>query len=387
MILTVNAGSSSLKVAVFDPSEALAEVASGTVSRIGGAAAMKTVDRLHGERASVVEAADHDEALARLIAALAPVWADQPLTAVGHRIVHGGSALTEPRVLDDATMAELARLEPLAPLHVPINLACVRAARAAAPSVVQVGCFDTGFHQTMPWVQSAFALPARFYDEGLRRYGFHGLSYTSVSRRLKAMHPELHAGRVIVAHLGNGASMCAVAGGESRATTMGFSTLDGLAMGTRCGQIDPGALLHLMRFEGMGLEELERLLYRESGLLGLSGVSADMRDVEAAGTPAAEAAIAYFVARAQREIGGLTAVLGGLDALVFCGGIGENSRRVRADIVAGLGYLGLAIDADANARNATDMSAGPTPVLVIPTSEEEVIAEAAARLAGGPTTA
>ena len=386
MILTVNAGSSSLKVAVFDPSDGLAEVASGTVSRIGGAAAMKTVDRLAGETSASVEAADHEQALAHLIAALAPVWGDRPLSAVGHRIVHGGSTLTEPRLLDDATLAELARLEPLAPLHLPINLDCVRAARAAAPSVPQIGCFDTGFHQTMPWVQSAFALPPRFYDEGLRRYGFHGLSYTSVAGRLKAQYPELHAGRVIIAHLGNGASMCAMAGGESQATTMGFSTLDGLAMGTRCGQIDPGALLHLMRFEGFGLEELERLLYRESGLLGLSGVSADMRDVEAAATPASEAAIAYFVARAQREIGGLTAVLGGLDALVFCGGIGENSGRVRADIVAGLGYLGLAIDADANARSAAEVSAGPTPVLVIRTSEEEVIAAAAARLTGGPAT-
>jgi len=253
-----------------------------------------------------------------------------------------------------------------------------------APSVPQIGCFDTGFHHTMPWTQQAFALPPRFHEEGLRRYGFHGLSYTSVARQLKARHPGLHAGRVIVAHLGNGASMCAMRAGESLATTMGFSTLDGLAMGTRCGQIDPGALLHLMRVNGLDHDALEQLLYRESGLLGLSGVSADMRDVEAAGTEASERAIAYFVARAQREIGGLTAVLGGLDALVFCGGIGENSTRIRAAIVDGLDYLGLAIDPDANARNATDISAGPTPVLVIRTSEEEVIAEAARRLTAGP---
>ena len=383
MILTVNAGSSSLKIAVFAP-KGLSEAASGVVSRIGPAATMSTVDPVNGKATRAVDATDHRQALERLFAAFAPLLDRQPLSAVGHRIVHGGGIFTEPRVLDDTTIAELERLAPLAPLHQPINLACVRAAAMVAPSVPQIGCFDTGFHHTMPWTQQAFALPPRFHEEGLRRYGFHGLSYTSVARQLKARHPGLHAGRVIVAHLGNGASMCAMRAGESLATTMGFSTLDGLAMGTRCGQIDPGALLHLMRVNGLDHDALEQLLYRESGLLGLSGVSADMRDVEAAGTEASERAIAYFVARAQREIGGLTAVLGGLDALVFCGGIGENSTRIRAAIVDGLDYLGLAIDPDANARNATDISAGPTPVLVIRTSEEEVIAEAARRLTAGP---
>ncbi|MEW5422057.1 acetate/propionate family kinase [Amorphus sp. 3PC139-8] len=380
MILTVNAGSSSLKVAVFNRGGELAEVASGMVARIGTNAVIKLTDDVRGETSGAVEARDHGEALARLIEALAPVWEHRPLSVVGHRIVHGGPNLHAPRLLDNDVVAELERLEPLAPLHQPINLACVRAVADIAPAIPQVGCFDTGFHHTMPWTQSAFALPQQFHEEGLRRYGFHGLSYTSVSRRLEALRPDLLAGRVIIAHLGNGASMCALSEGRSVATTMGFSTLDGLVMGTRCGQIDPGALLHLMRAYGMTLEELERLLYRKSGLTALSGAGGDMRDIEAAGTDAAESAIAFFAARAKREIGGLTAVLGGLDGLVFCGGIGENSARIRSEIVDGLGYLGLKIDSEANIANAAEVGVGATPILVVRTSEEEVIAEAAHRL-------
>ncbi|WP_018700886.1 acetate/propionate family kinase [Amorphus coralli] len=381
MILTVNAGSSSLKVALYERGGGEpVRVASAMVARIGHEAVLSIAGEGTEKSSRPVEAADHTEALARLVEALAPYQGEAPLSVVGHRIVHGGTTLHEPRVLDAGLLAELAKLERLAPLHQPINLACVRAVEALVPGAVQVGCFDTGFHHTMPWAQTAFALPPRYYDEGLRRYGFHGLSYTSVSRSLEKSHPALHAGRVVVAHLGNGASACAMKSGLGQATTMGFSTLDGLAMGTRCGQIDPGALIHLQRAYGMGLEELERLLYHDSGLIALSGVGADMRDIEAAGTEASERAIDYFVARAVREIGGLVAVLGGLDALVFCGGIGENSARVRAEIVAGLGFLGLELDPVANDRNAGTISRGPTPALVIPTDEEAVIAEACARL-------
>lgn len=384
MILTVNAGSSSLKVALYERGGEPRRVASAMVSRIGGTAQLALAPEGGAKTTAPVKAADHEAALARILEALAAFWERQPLSVVGHRIVHGGTELHEPRLLDDALVAELGKLERLAPLHQPINLACVRAVGRLVPSVPQVGCFDTGFHHTMPWAQTAFALPPHFYDEGLRRYGFHGLSYTSVARSLKEAHPTLHAGRVVVAHLGNGASACAMKGGLSQATTMGFSTLDGLAMGTRCGQIDPGVLVHLLRAYGMSLEELERLLYHDSGLVALSGVGSDMRDIEAAGSEASERAIDYFVARAVREIGGLVAVLGGLDGLVFCGGIGENSSRIRAEIVAGLAFLGLELDPDANDRNAGTISRGATPALVIRTDEEAVIADAANRLTDAP---
>ena len=286
--------------------------------------------------------------------------------------------------VDGALLAELDGLAPFAPLHQPHNLAGIRAAMAAFPGVPQVACFDTAFHRNHPWVNDAFALPRALYDEGVRRYGFHGLSYDFIAGELARIAPQLAAGRVVVAHLGNGASMCAIQDGRSVASTMGFSALDGLPMGTRCGQLDPGVLLYLMDQKGMSAGQISDLLYRRSGLLGLSGLSNDMRTLEAADTPEAAQAIDFFVFRCQREVGAMAAALGGIDALVFCGGIGENSRLIRARICERLGWMGIEIDHTRNAANARVISAelARTTVLVLPTDEELVIARAARAAVG-----
>jgi acetate kinase len=320
-------------------------------------------------------------AVAAILDAVDPVVGADGVAGVGHRIVHGGTDYTAPAELTDAVLGDLARFEPFAPLHQPHNLAAVRAARDAFPGAVQIGCFDTAFHRGHPWVNDTFALPRHFYDEGVRRYGFHGLSYEYVSGRLDAIDPDDHHRRTIIAHLGNGASMCAVRGGRSVASSMGFSALDGLPMGTRCGQLDPGVVLYLLQQKDMDVAAITDLLYRESGLKGLSGLSNDMRELEASGAEAAEQAIAYFVHRIRREIGAMAAVMGGLDTLVFTGGIGEHSDRIRGEVCAGMDWLGLALDPDANATGATVISAGRVTVRVIPTDEERVIARAvAARL-------
>ncbi|MEO1000102.1 MAG: acetate/propionate family kinase, partial [Pseudomonadota bacterium] len=290
-----------------------------------------------------------------------------------------------PVVLDDAVIAELSRFSPFAPLHQPHNLAGVAAARAAFPGTLQVACFDTAFHRGHPWVNDVFALPRDFYDRGVRRYGFHGLSYEFIANRLAHLAPTLHAGRVVVAHLGNGASMCAMQGGRSVGSTMGFSALDGLPMGTRCGQLDPGVILYLLSQEGMTPDEIADLLYTRSGLLGLSGLSNDMRRLEAAGTREAGEAIDYFVFRIRRELGALAAVLGGLDALVFTGGIGEHSAMVRERVCEGMGWFGIELDRAANAAAETVISTalGRVRVMVVPTDEEFVIARAAEALLAG----
>ena len=247
------------------------------------------------------------------------------------------------------------------------------------PGVPQVACFDTAFHRNHPWVNDTFALPRSFYDQGVRRYGFHGLSYDYVSGELARIAPQLAEGRVVIAHLGNGASMCALQDGRSMASTMGFSALDGLPMGTRSGQLDPGVLLYLMDQRRMSAAEISDLLYKKSGLLGLSGLSNDMRTLEAAGTPEAAQAIDYFVFRAQREVGAMAAALGGIDALVFCGGIGENSRLIRARICERLDWMGIEIDHQRNAANDRVISSemARTTVMIVPTNEELVIARAA----------
>ncbi|MFD2857194.1 acetate/propionate family kinase [Seohaeicola zhoushanensis] len=278
-------------------------------------------------------------------------------------------------------IAQLTALNPLAPLHQPHNLAAVAAAQAAFPEALQIGCFDTAFHRGHPFVNDAFALPRHLYDEGVRRYGFHGLSYDYVTGVVAQQRPDLARGRVVVCHLGNGASMCAVQGGRSIGSTMGFSALDGLPMGTRCGQLDPGVLLYLMA-RGMGAAQIEQMLYLESGLKGLSGISHDMRTLLASAAPEAAEAIDYYVFRIKRELGAMAAVMGGLDAVVFCGGIGENAAPIRARVIEGLGFLGLQLDAAANAVNATDIGIGPTEILVIRTDEERVIARAVARALG-----
>lgn len=382
-LLTLNAGSSSLKFSLFT-------LGGNGPKRhtVGGfdrdkAPGEVTLENVDGSRETLALAnpGELDCAFAAVLA-----WCDAQddfgdIVAVGHRVVHGGMHFDRPVVLDEAAMAQLATFEPLAPLHQPHNLEGVRQAQAAFPKALQVGCFDTAFHRTHPFVNDTFALPHKFYAEGVRRYGFHGLSYDYVSGTLD---PALRAGRVVIAHLGNGASMCAMKDGKSVGSTMGFSPLDGLPMGTRCGQIDPGVLLYLMQHYGMDGDEIASLLYKESGLKGMSGLTNDMRVLLSSDDRHAKQAIDYFVFRIRREIGGMAAVLGGLDALVFTGGIGENAAPIRAMVCEGFDWLGLALDDDANHRNVMRIHADDCAiqVLVVPTDEELKIAQYTAELLG-----
>ncbi|MEM6536469.1 MAG: acetate/propionate family kinase [Pseudomonadota bacterium] len=379
VILTLNAGSSSIKFSVFTLNGSLSLQAQGQVANIGANPQLVIDWGVKKERLPI-GASDHAGVLAVILDALSPALDRRDVIGVGHRIVHGGESFTKPAVLTAAAIERLAALEPLAPLHQPQNLSGVAAAQSAFPNALQVGCFDTAFHRGRPWVSDAFALPRRYFDEGVRRYGFHGLSYQYIAQRLKEEWPSLAAGRVVVAHLGNGASMCAMRDGVSVAATMGFSALDGLPMGTRCGQLDPGVVLHLLE-RGMTCAELTSLLYEESGLKGLSGLSNDMQTLLASSAPEAADAVNYFTFCVRREIGGMAAILGGLDGLVFCGGIGERASVVRQQALEGLEHLGLIVDAAANQHNAPLIGAGSAPILIIPTDEERVIAEATAALA------
>jgi acetate kinase len=295
--------------------------------------------------------------------------------AVGHRMAHGGLKFTQPTAIDDNVLAELEKLVPLVPLHQPHNLAAVRGVQQLRPDLLQVACFDTSFHRGRQSVTERFGLPDEMFQEGIRRWGFHGLSYEFIAGRLKKIAPALAEGRVIVAHLGSGASLCAMRGGRCVDTTMSFSALDGLPMGTRCGSLDPGVILFLLQ-RGMTASQIESLLYKKSGLLGISGVSNDVRDLLQSDQPRAAEAIEYFVYRIIREIGSLTAALNGIDALVFTAGVGENSPLIRERVCRGLGYLSIAIDAEANQKGRGRISPdGASPsVWVISTDEEGVIA-------------
>ncbi len=379
-VLTLNAGSSSVKFSVFTQNDMLVEQASGQVENLGEDAQL-IVNYRDARDSRSTGKTDHAGALVAILEAISPILAGRPVDGVGHRIVHGGVDFSAPALLTDDVMERLSTLSPLAPLHQPFNLVGVAAAQRAFPEAIQVGCFDTAFHRAHPWVNDTFALPRRFYTEGVRRYGFHGLSYQYIRDCLKRDYPDLASGRVIVAHLGNGASMCAIKNGVSVGSTMGFSALDGLPMGTRCGQLDPGVLLYFME-QGMDANEISALLYRESGLKGLSGISHDMRTLLASDAPEAGEAIDYYVFRVRRELGAMTAVLGGLDAVVFCGGIGEHAAPVRARALEGLEYLGLNVDPIGNDRNGPLISKGPVPILVIATDEERIIAEATASVLG-----
>lgn len=376
-ILTLNAGSSSIKFALYEAHERLDVRMRGQVENIGGAAMLQVKAANDEKSTRPVDVKDHAGALRQILDVVQSNSNGARVAAVGHRITHGGPDFAEPFVLDAASLVRLRGYMPWAPLHQPYNIAAVEGAAEVFPDAIQVGCFDTGFHRGHPWVSDAYALPRRYYDQGLRRYGFHGLSYRSVSSQLAALAPEIAQGKVVIAHLGNGASMCAIKNGKSVASTMGFTALDGLAMGTRCGSIDPGVLLYLLQEEGLTPAQLSHVLYRESGLLGLSGMASDMRTLESSDAPAARQAIEYFVHRIRSELGALAMTLGGLDALVFCGGIGENSHFVRAEVCRDLGWLGIAIDDAANRASRTHIGSGPMPVLVVRTDEEAVIAAAA----------
>ncbi|MFV0297687.1 MAG: acetate/propionate family kinase [Hyphomicrobiaceae bacterium] len=383
-VLTLNAGSSSLKIALF-PAMGDRAMVTGLVDSIGPGAVL-TLKKATGEAITPAsgDMCTHAAAIQVAVTSLGTAFPGLELLAVGHRVVHGGAHYAAPITIGDKELEFLETLAPFAPLHQPHNLAGIRAAVETFPGVPQVACFDTAFHRNHPWVNDTFALPRALYDEGVRRYGFHGLSYEYVAGELHRIAPHLSDGRVVVAHLGNGASMCAMQDGRSMASTMGFSALDGLPMGTRSGQLDPGVVLYLMDQRGMSATDISDLLYKKSGLLGLSGLSNDMRTLEQAGTPETAQAIDYFVFRAQREVGAMAAALGGIDALVFCGGIGENSRLIRARICERLGWMGIEIDHDRNSRNAAVISSemARTTVMIVPTNEELVIARAARKAAG-----
>lgn len=376
LVLTLNAGSSSIKFALYAAADEPREEVTGQVDALGDEAALTLTPKGAEKTRTELGPTDHAAAVEAILEALAPHMAGRAIAGVGHRVVHGGPDLDAPVRLDAAMMARLEDLVPLAPLHQPHNLAAIRAARGAFPDAVQVAAFDTAFHRGKPWVADTYALPRDYYARGIRRYGFHGLSYDYIAGVLAREYPDLARARVVVAHLGNGASLSALSGGRSIATSMGFTALDGLAMGTRPGRIDPGVLLHLMQEDGMDAAALTRLLYHESGLKGLSGISHDMRRLLASDSEKAAEAIDYYVYTLAREIAAMTASLGGLDALVFTGGIGENAALIRARALERLGFLGLAIDPAANAENAAEIHAGACPVLVIPTDEERIIARA-----------
>jgi acetate kinase len=381
-ILVVNAGSSSLKFSLFrlDAASALQLAARGLIEGIGSRPRLLVRDGADQVLAKRDCSADQLSTVEDAIA-LADSWRrehfpHEPLLAVGHRIVHGGAHYSEPVRIDASVFAALEGLIPLAPLHQPHNLAAIRAFHEAEPQLPQIGCFDTAFHRTHAQLADMYALPLEYYEAGIRRYGFHGLSYEFVAGTLSALAPDIANGRVIIAHLGNGASLCALQAGRSVYSTMGFSTLDGIPMGTRPGAIDPGVLLYLAGQRNMSAAALESLLYKGSGLLGVSGVSSDMRLLLTSPEPSARLALDYFIYQIAKEIGALTAVLGGLDGLVFTAGIGENSPVIRAGIVRACAWLGITLDADANLHGATCITATGSAVSawVIPTNEELMIA-------------
>jgi acetate kinase len=383
-VLTLNAGSSSVKFALFsNEPDGPRPVANGQVEGLG--AEPRFHARANGEKHdAALASSDHKGAIGAIVNWLNEAFPDAAVAAVGHRVVHGGVSYAAPIIIEDNILDALAALIPLAPLHQPHNINGIRAALAAFPGVPQVACFDTAFHRGHDFLNDVYALPRQFYERGVRRFGFHGLSYEFISHRLRDIDPDRAAGRVVVAHLGNGASLCAMKDGRSVASTMGFSALEGLPMGTRCGRIDPGLLLYLLEHDRMSVGELSDLLYRESGLLGLSGLSQDMRTLEAADTVESREAIDYFAHHIRMEIAGLAAALQGLDAVVFTGGIGEHSTRVRAAVVNGLQWLGFALDEGANARNARVIStpASWAPVYILATDEESMIARHTINAAG-----
>ena len=384
-IAVLNSGSSSIKFSLHD--------AGGKLRFRGQAEAIHTSPRFAARDAGgdVVAEKDwparvaigHEGALDHIVAFLREALAGERLEAVGHRVVHGGLDYDRPVRVDAGVLARLEKLVPLAPLHQPHNLAPIRRLLQRAPDVPQVACFDTAFHRTQPEVAQMFGLPRMYHEQGVRRFGFHGLSYEYIASQLPALDPEAAHGRTIVLHLGNGASMCALHEARSVATTMGFTAVDGLLMGTRCGALDPGVILYLMQSRGMDAKAVEDLIYKESGLLGISGISHDMRTLLGSADPRARLAVELYLYRIRRELGGLAAALGGVDALVFTGGIGENAAPIRARICRDAAWLGVDLDAEANLAGARLLTTEASRVRAwrVPTDEEGVIARHAQHIA------
>src|SRR4249919_553769 len=356
----INAGSSSIKFAIINDDAEQSLLFRGQMEKIGVGPSL-TVEGPAGEKLIENEWAandlNHHSATKVILDSCIALLGGETIEGIGHRVVHGGTEFAAPVVVTKDVVASLKALCPLAPLHQPHNLTPIESIMAEAPHIPQVACFDTAFHQTQQHIAQSFALPRELTEAGVKRYGFHGLSYEYVSGKLRDVAPDQADGRIIVAHLGNGASLCAMHHGRSVATTMGFTAVDGLVMGTRCGSIDPGVLIYLMDERGMDARAIENLIYRESGLLGVSGISSDMRKLRASSDPAAAEAIALFVYRIVREMGSLAAALGGLDTLVFTGGIGENDASARAEIATGCHWLGLSLDETRNARGAGQINA------------------------------
>jgi len=389
-LLVLNAGSSSLKFGVYAiaDDDDLALLSRGQIAGIGAkprfAASDATGHGLEDAAGPLPAIPTHAAALAFLLQWLKKTGNGASLAGAGHRVVHGGTAFAQHCRLTPAIVEQLAALEPLAPHHQPHNLAAIRSLSQLMPDVPQVACFDTAFHATQPPEARRLALPRDYEAQGLLRYGFHGLSYEFVAQRLRDLSDGHLPERLVIAHLGNGASMCALRGGRSIATTMGFSTLDGLVMGTRVGSLDPGAILHLLRSDGLKPKQLEDLLYNKSGLLGLSGISSDMKTLLASNDPHAREAVDQFCYAIVRHLGSLSAALGGLDALVFTGGIGENAAPIRARVCEGAAWLGLVYDPQANDAGGPAISHVKSAVSawVIATDEERIIARHTRHLLG-----
>jgi acetate kinase len=387
--LVLNAGSSSLKFCVFTRPEGgdWRLESRGQISGIGTKPRLSAVD---GEDRQLVkqeltgEAPDQRASLEFLASWLRSMYGGARVLGVGHRVVHGGPKFAKPAIVTPEVLDELRRLIPLAPLHQPYNLAAIDAVSNRLPDVPQVACFDTSFHRTQSALADLVPLPRSFRMQGVQRYGFHGLSYEYIASSLPRVAPEIAGGRVIVAHLGSGASLCAIRNGASVDNSLGFTALDGLCMGTRPGAIDPGVILYLVDGLGLAAKDVERILYKESGLLGISGVSNDMRELLQSREPDARLAVDYFVYRAAKEIGALAAVLGGVDGIVFTGGIGENSSEIRRRICESCQWLGLELDNEANDRTGPRISgdASKVSVWVIPTNEELMIARHTGMLLG-----
>jgi acetate kinase len=388
-IVVLNAGSSSIKFSLF--LERGGELASDVRGQIEGIYTAPRFVAKGPDGATKSEKSwpegtklGHEAALRHLVDFLKGELVDDRLVGVGHRVVHGALDYREPVRVDAAVLARLEKLVPLAPLHQPHNLAAIRALLAAVPDLPQIACFDTSFHRTNPDVAQRFALPAELHDAGVRRYGFHGLSYEYIAAALPRHDAKVAAGKSVVLHLGNGSSMCAIDAGRSVASTMGFTAVDGLPMGTRTGALDPGVILYLMDERKMDARAIEKLIYNQSGLLGVSGISSDMRTLAAADDPRARLAIDLYCYRIRRELGSLAAALGGLDAIVFTAGIGENSHEIRARVCRDAAWLGVELDAAANAKGGPRISAGGSRVSAwtIPTNEELMIARHTRRLLG-----
>ena len=380
-ILVLNAGSSSVKFSLFEGHERPGPkglVCDGEFDGIGHHVHFVARDNARKSLADryLTEGAAHEDALSTLLNWVESQFPDHRLIAAGHRVVHGGSLYTSPVRIDASVLEELRRLVPLAPLHQPHNLAAIATVAKLHPELPQVACFDTAFHQTQPGIAAAFALPPAITAQGVRRYGFHGLSYEYIANMLPDVLGPVADGRIVVAHLGSGASMCAMHQRQSVATTMSFTPLDGLVMGTRCGNLDPGVILYLIQEKGMTPQAVSDLLYHSSGLLGVSGISDDMRTLLASNDPLAASAIALFVYRFSRELGSLAASLCGLDALVFTGGIGEHAPEIRRRACQQASWLGIELDDAANASGSARISAPASKVSawVIPTNEDLMIA-------------